>query len=543
MLSIRYLLIVIVSFLLYTGLIIPSWAGQPPAPVAQTGQTDCWDTAGAVISCIGTGQDGEIRAGVAWPQTRFTDNNNGTITDNLTGLVWLKNMSCQNITWPTFEGSLNRIKTLSSGSCGLTDGSTPGEWRLPNARELASLSNSQAASGADWLTTQGFSNAVYGYFKSSTKVSNNEVGIDLPLKMSYTSGGGLMIPPVRDGSTAVPPPAPVAKSGQSSSYAAGDDGNLKKGVAWPIPRFTDNKDSTMMDNLTGLIWTTDSASSGTNNCGAATPRSWQGALTYIACLNTNNHLGYNDWRLPNSGELFSLFNFGLFNNASWLTTQGFTDVSSDGYWTSSTYPNGPSTALVGHLGTLNLTPSFKTSLYRILPVRSGFVANRIQQLTLSFDGTGGGSISGDISCSSGSTCSPVVFPQGTVVTLIPTPNATSVFGGWGGACTSGTGNCSLYMDSAKTVSATFTAAPKAKVGTKDFPTLQMAYDDAGTTTGSVIKLLEGNLAETFVTGKDINVKLEGGYNAAYDAISSRTAIQSPLTVNNGTVRVKDINIK
>jgi hypothetical protein len=33
--------------------------------------------------------DGEIRAGVAWPTPRFTDNGDGTATDNLTGLTWL----------------------------------------------------------------------------------------------------------------------------------------------------------------------------------------------------------------------------------------------------------------------------------------------------------------------------------------------------------------------------------------------------------------------------------------------------------------------
>ena len=35
-------------------------------------------------------------------------------------------------------------------------------------------------------------------------------------------------------------PAPVAQTGQTTSFAAGDDGDLEKGVAWPSPRFTDN---------------------------------------------------------------------------------------------------------------------------------------------------------------------------------------------------------------------------------------------------------------------------------------------------------------
>ena len=42
--------------------------------------------------------------------------------------------------------------------------------------------------------------------------------------------------------------APVPKTGQTTSYATGDDGQLEKGVAWPYPRFTDNGDGTVTDN-------------------------------------------------------------------------------------------------------------------------------------------------------------------------------------------------------------------------------------------------------------------------------------------------------
>jgi len=47
--------------------------------------------------------------------------------------------------------------------------------------------------------------------------------------------------------------APVAKTGQTTSYSTGDDGDLEKDVAWPNPRFTNNSDGTVTDNLTGLI--------------------------------------------------------------------------------------------------------------------------------------------------------------------------------------------------------------------------------------------------------------------------------------------------
>jgi TolA-binding protein len=110
---------------------------QTHTPVMQTGQTECWDEDGIEIGCEGTGQDGDIQAGVPWPTPRFSDNEDGTFTDNLTGLVWLKDVSC----YPrsTWQQALDTVKTLESGACSLTDGSRRGDWRLPNVKELQSL--------------------------------------------------------------------------------------------------------------------------------------------------------------------------------------------------------------------------------------------------------------------------------------------------------------------------------------------------------------------------------------------------------------------
>ncbi len=43
------------------------------------------------------------------------------------------------------------------------------------------------------------------------------------------------------------------KAGQITSYEAGEDGDLQKGLAWPDPKFTDNVDGTVTDNMTGLM--------------------------------------------------------------------------------------------------------------------------------------------------------------------------------------------------------------------------------------------------------------------------------------------------
>ncbi|TVQ95313.1 MAG: DUF1566 domain-containing protein [Desulfovibrionales bacterium] len=85
----------------------------------------------------GDRDDGALQKGVAWPGPRFTDNNNGTVTDNLTNLVWLKNAGCfGGKTWATALADANG---LAHGQCGLTDGSEAGDWWLPNIRQLQSL--------------------------------------------------------------------------------------------------------------------------------------------------------------------------------------------------------------------------------------------------------------------------------------------------------------------------------------------------------------------------------------------------------------------
>ena len=97
------------------------------APVERTGQTESY----------ATGDDGDLQRGAIWPNPRFTDNGNGTVTDNLTGLIWLKNANCfEGKDWDTALGDCNGLK---DGDCALSDGSSAGDWRLPNAKELFSL--------------------------------------------------------------------------------------------------------------------------------------------------------------------------------------------------------------------------------------------------------------------------------------------------------------------------------------------------------------------------------------------------------------------
>jgi hypothetical protein len=133
-----------------------------PADVPETGQTLCYDTTGTAIACAGTGQDGEHKAGVAWPATRFTPGAGATaacVTDNLTGLMWPAdaNLAAATRTWQQALDDANAL-TL----CGFTD------WRLPNVNELESLVNSETANLATILISQGFTNVQANNYWSST---------------------------------------------------------------------------------------------------------------------------------------------------------------------------------------------------------------------------------------------------------------------------------------------------------------------------------------------------------------------------------------
>jgi hypothetical protein len=144
----------------------------------------------------------------------------------------------------------------------------------------------------------------------------------------------VVVIPLFGGDATGGPPAVVEKSGVTTSDATGDDGDLQKGVAWPSPRFTDNEDGTVKDNLTGLIWLKDA------NCPGET-KDWSDALTYCnslasgSCGLTDDSVA-GDWRLPNVKELHSLIDCGRYDPAL-PSDHPFINVQSSFYWSGSRY--------------------------------------------------------------------------------------------------------------------------------------------------------------------------------------------------------------
>jgi hypothetical protein len=68
---------------------------------------------------------------------RYVDCGNGTVTDTVTGLIWLTDAGCLGTAdWAAANGA---AAALAHGQCSLTDKSSPGDWRLPTKDEWSAM--------------------------------------------------------------------------------------------------------------------------------------------------------------------------------------------------------------------------------------------------------------------------------------------------------------------------------------------------------------------------------------------------------------------
>jgi len=92
----------------------------------------------------------------------FTDNGDGTVTDDNTGLVWQEGEGGQK----TWEDAISYCEDLSLA--GYTD------WRLPNIKELESITEDTLYNPA--IDTNFFPDANASYYWSSTTSANSSSG-------------------------------------------------------------------------------------------------------------------------------------------------------------------------------------------------------------------------------------------------------------------------------------------------------------------------------------------------------------------------------
>jgi hypothetical protein len=148
---------------------------------------------------------------------RFVDNNDGTVSDYVTGLIWLKNGNCYARAPWSLAMALPGI--LNNGECGLSDGSVEGDWRPATATELQGLGTDPPISwisgnapdglwrepgenyGPSWITFM-FDELTDPYFWTFTVVSIDEawrINMSTGSTSSRSKNDSLNVWPVRSG--------------------------------------------------------------------------------------------------------------------------------------------------------------------------------------------------------------------------------------------------------------------------------------------------------------------------------------------------------
>jgi len=225
----------------------------------------------------------------------YTDNGNGTITDNVTGLMWQKVDGGAK----TFENAITYCDDLVLGSYS--------DWRLPTPLEAFSIMNLQNSNPA--INTTYFSSPTTpgaDYWWTTTLQFGD------PNKVWCTNAGGGI-------------------GNKPKTEALGAGGTLKynaravRTVTTPTTitnHFTDNGDGTVTDNLTQLVWQK------IPNANAVT---WEEALSYAESLSIASNA---NWRLPNIKELQSINN-ELTTNPS-VYAPYFSNLGVHNYWSFTT---------------------------------------------------------------------------------------------------------------------------------------------------------------------------------------------------------------
>jgi hypothetical protein len=290
-----------------------------------------YDGSNPLVSLPATGQrtrytggdDASLSKGVAWPSARLTDNGDGTVSDKMTGLIWLKNAGCFTPSvWPT---ALADVNGLANGTCGLTDGSKAGDWRLPNLNELESLVDISQVNPAI-PSGNPFMNVSTTNYWSSTSYFGGEEGSPQAWVIRMSDGRY-----INDGATNLKASSSNAvwavkgsgggaiklqSTGEYVVFAGGDDGSIQAGVAPTFPRWVDGGNGTVIDTVTGLTWLKQA------DCIHSDWASSVGAVNALAsgqCGLTDGSVA-GSWRVPNRSELASLSDRMETNHADFFDT-------------------------------------------------------------------------------------------------------------------------------------------------------------------------------------------------------------------------------
>lgn len=297
-------------------------------PIVDTGQTTCYDNNRVIRSPRAgqdfAGQDAQHQGN----QPSYRDHGDGTISDLVTGLMWVKARG-ETMSW---DQAAAGAKACRVG--GHTD------WRMPTIKELYSLINFTGQMGRTGRQSIAYLDTKYFDFVFGDAVGDGRRVLDVQdwsaTKYRSTTMNG--------NETAF---GVNFADGRIKGYPTNDRRlNLGRFVRYVRSNpsygrndFVDNGDGTVSDRATGLSWTQADSGRGMD---------WQAALALAAWANETNYCGHSDWRLPNAKELQSLVDYTRCPDVtrSAAIDPLFKVSTIDGgeypyFWTSTTHLDGP----------------------------------------------------------------------------------------------------------------------------------------------------------------------------------------------------------
>jgi len=317
--------------------------GSTGGVLPDTGQTYCYDTNGSAVSCpsagqSGYGQDAQYQSNAL----SYTNNGDGTISDNVTGLMWSQTTDLNG------DGKIDAGDKLNLSNArtycqDLTLGGHS-DWWLPDIKQLYSLMNfdGQDVSSYTGTDTSGLVPFIdtryfafgYGDTSAGERIIDAQYASNTEY-VSTTMNGNATVFGVNFADGRIKG-YPISVQGTDKTYyVLCARGNSSYGQN----NFTDNTDGTITDSAAGLMWARDDS---------GTTLTWDQALTWVEQRNAASYLGYGDWRLPNIKELQGLVDYkrspdttssaaisALFNATAIVNEAGQNDYAY--YWSNTTH--------------------------------------------------------------------------------------------------------------------------------------------------------------------------------------------------------------
>lgn len=304
--------------------------------LVDTMQDICYDNAGGAIDCPAEGADlyGQ-NAQHPRLESSYTDQDNGTVLDNNTGLVWQQTPETDRL---QYADSFAYCASLDLGD--LTN------WRVPTIKELYSLADFRGEllmpeegdprpyidtdafdfeypdggmifAGQYWSSTlyikgpvmNGANQGAFGFNFADGHIKSYGTGLDFYSGDAAASSG--------------------LSNGPDDGKAPGNYVRCVNGTedTYGVNAFVDNGDATVTDTATGRTWQQ-------NDDG--TRREWGDAMAYCETLDL---AGHDDWYLPNSKELQSIVDYDKVGFPA--IDQDFFGVTQDSetldYWSNTTF--------------------------------------------------------------------------------------------------------------------------------------------------------------------------------------------------------------